>query len=146
MRRRYRRDVYADRVRRVKESIPDAAIGVDVIVGFPHESRQRFDATVSFVADLPVSYLHVFTYSERAGTKAAAEVDGGIAQAVPRSERSRRNRVLSWLLPGASGLHAASTLGGKGIGRSDVRVHGQLYPGVGTYRRRVRGNSRDHTP
>jgi threonylcarbamoyladenosine tRNA methylthiotransferase MtaB len=100
MRRRYRRDRYADRVSRIKQSMPDAAVGADVIVGFPHETHESFEATASFVADLPVSYLHVFTYSERDGTKAAAEVDKGIAKPIAPSEKSRRNRVLRVLSEG----------------------------------------------
>ncbi|RMH52392.1 MAG: tRNA (N(6)-L-threonylcarbamoyladenosine(37)-C(2))-methylthiotransferase MtaB [Bacteroidetes bacterium] len=94
MRRRYRRHVYAGRVARIKEQMPDACIGVDVIVGFPAETEARFQNTVQFLDDLPVSYLHVFTYSERPGT-AAVEQPGRMGGApVPVRERSRRNRVL----------------------------------------------------
>ncbi|NNE47112.1 MAG: tRNA (N(6)-L-threonylcarbamoyladenosine(37)-C(2))-methylthiotransferase MtaB [Rhodothermales bacterium] len=94
MRRRYRRQVYLERVERIKQIMPDAGIGVDVIVGFPDETDERFRNTTEFIADLPVSYLHVFTYSERTGTTAVEEVDSGSASPIPRHERSRRNRVL----------------------------------------------------
>jgi threonylcarbamoyladenosine tRNA methylthiotransferase MtaB len=94
MRRRYRRQVYRERVERIKRIMPDAGIGVDVIAGFPDETDERFRNTTEFVADLPVSYLHVFTYSERAGTTAVEEVDSGSVSPIPRHERSRRNRVL----------------------------------------------------
>ncbi len=94
MRRRYRRQVYLERVERIKRTMPDAGIGVDVIAGFPDETDERFRNTTDFVADLPVSYLHVFTYSERAGTTAVEEVDSGSVLPIPRHERSRRNRVL----------------------------------------------------
>jgi len=88
MRRRYRRAVYADRVDRIKHLMPHAGIGADVIVGFPSEDRGCFDNSYRFINELPLSYLHVFTYSERAGT-AAAETDG-----VLPPERTRRNRML----------------------------------------------------
>ena len=88
MRRRYKRGVYADRIDRIRRLMPHAAIGADVIVGFPSENRECFDNSYRFISELPVSYLHVFTYSERAGT-AAATTDG-----VPPPERSRRNRLL----------------------------------------------------
>ncbi len=91
MRRRYRRDVYSDRVERILRSIPDAAIGADVIVGFPGETEDRFLDTARFLEDLPVAYLHAFTYSERPGTTAVEESG---EDPVPRAERSRRNRVL----------------------------------------------------
>lgn len=92
MRRRYRREVYRARVDRILGAIPDAAIGVDVIVGFPGETETRFLNTVAFLEDLPVTYLHAFTYSERPGTVAAS--DGAT---VPKQERSRRNRVLTMI-------------------------------------------------
>ena len=97
MRRRYRRDTYRERVERIRDTIPAAAIGADVIVGFPFETPDRFDATASFLSDLPVSYLHVFTYSERDGTAAVEDMRNGRVDAVPRRERSRRNRVLRML-------------------------------------------------
>ncbi len=97
MRRRYKSEVYADRVAKVKRLMPQACIGADVIVGFPAENKERFENTCSFIQDLPVSYLHVFTYSERPGTVAVdnSAVLGG--DSVPKPERSRRNKRLRML-------------------------------------------------
>lgn len=97
MRRRYRRELYAERVARIRELLPDAAIGVDVIVGFPAETPERFENTYRFLSELPVSYLHVFTYSERPGTAAVEQLDRMGGQPVPKPERSRRNRMLQVL-------------------------------------------------
>lgn len=93
MRRRYRAEWYADRVRRIREAVPDACIGVDVIVGFPGESQAEFGQTESLLKELPVSYLHVFTYSERPGTP-AAESESPVPSEV-RSARGERLRHLS---------------------------------------------------
>ncbi|MBT3243760.1 MAG: tRNA (N(6)-L-threonylcarbamoyladenosine(37)-C(2))-methylthiotransferase MtaB [Bacteroidetes bacterium] len=71
MQRRYLRETFADRVYKIKNTLPDAAIGADVIVGFPGESDEHFEEAMTFLANLPLSYLHVFTYSERPGTPAA---------------------------------------------------------------------------
>ena len=92
MKRRYRSAAYADRVRAVKSAMPHACIGVDVIVGFPGETDGIFMETHDFVAELEVSYLHVFTYSERPGTAAA-----GMNGRVPNGRRSDRNRLLTHL-------------------------------------------------
>lgn len=89
MRRRYERELYAERVAHIKSRMPHACIGVDVIVGFPGESEEDFLETYQFINELEVSYLHVFTYSERANT-AAVEMDG----VVPMKERNRRSRML----------------------------------------------------
>ena len=89
MRRRYRRDLYADRVSKIKQLMPDCCIGVDVIVGFPGETREDFIDTYNFLNDLDISYLHVFTYSERENT-IAAELPG----AVPGSTRAERSKML----------------------------------------------------
>ena len=97
MRRRYRREVYMDRVTRIKQLMPHACIGVDVIVGFPAETGERFENTHAFIRDLPVSYLHVFTYSERPDTTAVERLDVMGGERVPKSERSRRNRRLRML-------------------------------------------------
>lgn len=86
MSRRYLRQVFADKVRQIKDLIPDAAIGADVIVGFPGESKANFDDACKFLEDLPLSYLHVFTYSERPGTP-AAEMQGKVHNRI-RDERS----------------------------------------------------------
>ncbi|MDF2932230.1 MAG: tRNA ((6)-L-threonylcarbamoyladenosine(37)-C(2))-methylthiotransferase MtaB [Chryseobacterium sp.] len=89
MKRRYLTKLYRDRVNKIREVMPHAAIGVDVIVGFPGETEELFMETYNFLNELPVSYLHVFTYSERENTE-AAEMDG----AVPIPERKRRNKML----------------------------------------------------
>lgn len=92
MRRRYKRELYADRVAYIKEKMPHACIGVDVIVGFPGETEEDFLETYKFINELDVSYLHVFTYSERANTL-AAEMEGVVSV----EERRRRNEMLSIL-------------------------------------------------
>jgi len=97
MRRRYKSGIYRDRVERVTSMMPDAAIGVDVIVGFPTETDERFLNTVNFIADLPISYLHVFTYSERPETVAVDELDRMDGTPVPGNIRSQRNRRLRLL-------------------------------------------------
>ncbi len=92
MRRRYRRELYAERVAQIKSVMPHCCIGVDVIVGFPGETEEDFLETYRFIQELDISYLHVFTYSERANTPAADMPD-----AVPMEERKRRNKMLSIL-------------------------------------------------
>jgi threonylcarbamoyladenosine tRNA methylthiotransferase MtaB len=89
MRRRYKRELYTERVQKIKEKMPHCAIGADVIVGFPSESDEQFRETYDFLHDLDVSYLHVFTYSERDNTKALE-----IQPVVPIHERHERNKVL----------------------------------------------------
>lgn len=92
MRRRYKKELFADRVRHIKEVMSNACIGVDVIVGFAGETDEYFQKTVEFIKSLDVSYLHVFTYSERANTK-GLELDG----VVPQQVRDERNKVLTIL-------------------------------------------------
>lgn len=94
MRRRYKREVYAGRVHRIKQLMPDACIGVDVIAGFPAEDKERFQNSYRFINDLPVSYLHAFTYSERPDTAAVEKPDRMGGERVPKPERSRRNKML----------------------------------------------------
>ncbi len=89
MHRRYRPWHYADRIRRIREAAPQAAIGADVMVGFPGESEQEFEETRRMVEELPFTYLHVFTYSARPGTPAAK-----MAGQVPPRVAHQRNRVL----------------------------------------------------
>jgi threonylcarbamoyladenosine tRNA methylthiotransferase MtaB len=89
MRRRYIRDVYEDRVKLIKELMPHCCIGADVIVGFPSESDDDFKETFDFLHSIDVSYLHVFTYSERANTLA---ID--IEPVVPMHVRHERNKAL----------------------------------------------------
>src|SRR5690554_3364997 len=93
MRRRYRRELYADRIHTIKNLMPDCCIGVDVIVGFPGESREHFLETYEFLNQLPMSYLHVFTYSERENT-IAAQMEGKVPGA-SRSDRSKMLHILS---------------------------------------------------
>jgi threonylcarbamoyladenosine tRNA methylthiotransferase MtaB len=93
MRRKYERSLYAERVQQIKSLRKDACIGVDVIVGFPGETDEDFMETIDFLKDLDISYLHVFTYSERANTGAPK-----LGEAVPmdvRRERSKQLHLLS---------------------------------------------------
>ena len=89
MRRRYQRELYLERVAEIKKLMPHCGIGVDVIVGFPSESDQEFKETFDFIHQLDVSYLHVFTYSERPGTAAL-----DIEDVVPVNVRHERNKIL----------------------------------------------------
>ncbi|MEO0403396.1 MAG: tRNA (N(6)-L-threonylcarbamoyladenosine(37)-C(2))-methylthiotransferase MtaB, partial [Bacteroidota bacterium] len=93
MRRRYLTDLYQDRINRIHEKFEDACIGVDVIVGFPGETEERFQETFDFLHQLDVAYLHVFTYSERANTT-ALRIDEVIPMDV-RHQRSKQLRMLS---------------------------------------------------
>ncbi len=93
MRRRYQRELYASRVAKIKSVIPNCCIGVDVIVGFPGETDEHFLETYRFLNELNISYLHVFTYSEREKT-VATELPGVVPQKV-RNERSRMLHILS---------------------------------------------------
>jgi len=92
MRRRYMKELYVDRVQRIKELMPSACIGVDVIVGFPGETEDLFLETYNFLNELDISYLHVFTYSERENTP-AAEMEG----VVPLKVRKKRSKMLRGL-------------------------------------------------
>lgn len=89
MRRKYLRELYAERVNHIKSLRPDCSIGVDVIVGFPGETDEEFLETVDFLKDLDVSYLHVFTYSERANTTAVK-----LGSPVPQATRALRSKQL----------------------------------------------------
>jgi len=93
MRRRYQRELYADRVATIKSLMPDCCIGVDVIVGFPGETEADFLDTYQFLSGLDISYLHVFTYSERANTHAITIP--GVVSAADRSKRSQMLHILS---------------------------------------------------
>ncbi len=92
MKRRYQREVYTDRVTNIRQVMPHACIGVDVIVGFPGETDEHFLETYHFLNDLDISYLHVFTYSERDNTEAA--VMEGV---VPNNVRAKRSKMLRGL-------------------------------------------------
>ncbi len=92
MRRRYKRELYRSRVEHIKTRMPHACIGVDVIVGFPGETDELFLETYQFLSSLDISYLHVFTYSERANTLAAS-----MQNAIPVNTRRKRNEMLRLL-------------------------------------------------
>lgn len=92
MKRRYLREVYTERVARIKEVMPHACIGVDVIVGFPGETDELFLETYNFINEMDISYLHVFTYSERDNTE-AVEMSG----VVPMNVRNKRSKMLRGL-------------------------------------------------
>lgn len=92
MKRRYQREVFANRIETIKKLMPDACIGVDVIVGFPGETDELFLETYKFLNELPVSYLHVFTYSERPNTE-AVEMEG----VIPKNIRHKRSKMLRGL-------------------------------------------------
>lgn len=89
MKRKYLRDVFAGRVKRIKELMPEACIAADVIVGFPGETNEDFDDTYEFIRNLDITYLHVFTYSERPGTK-ALQMEGKVDE----REKHRRSQLL----------------------------------------------------
>ena len=89
MSRRYKSDLYIQSVKKIKSMMPHCCIGVDVIVGFPGETDEDFLETVEFLENLDISYLHVFTYSERANTPAAE-----MENVVPIEKRRKRNEIL----------------------------------------------------
>jgi threonylcarbamoyladenosine tRNA methylthiotransferase MtaB len=93
MRRRYQRELYLEKVETIKKYMPDACIGVDVIVGFPGENQEDFIETYNFIQSMDVSYLHVFTYSERDNTLAATF--SGSVSAHERAKRSKMLHILS---------------------------------------------------
>jgi threonylcarbamoyladenosine tRNA methylthiotransferase MtaB len=92
MRRRYRTDLYRNRIDKIKTAMPHACIGIDVIVGFPGETDELFMETVEFLKSIDFSYLHVFTYSERDNTTALR-----IPDVVPMEVRHERNKILRFL-------------------------------------------------
>lgn len=106
MRRRYRREVFAERVRSVIGKIPLAGIGADVIAGFPGETEEDFDDTYEFLSGLPLSYLHAFTYSERPGTIAVT-----LPGKVNHSEREKRSKRLSSLSESLAGEFRLRNIG-----------------------------------
>ncbi|MFK8007876.1 MAG: tRNA (N(6)-L-threonylcarbamoyladenosine(37)-C(2))-methylthiotransferase MtaB [Saprospiraceae bacterium] len=89
MSRRYKRELYVQRVEKIKSTMPHCCIGVDVIVGFPGETDEDFLETINFLENLDISYLHVFTYSERANTPAAE-----MEEVIPMEKRRKRNEML----------------------------------------------------
>jgi threonylcarbamoyladenosine tRNA methylthiotransferase MtaB len=106
MHRKYRPRHYADRVLKARRLLPDAAIGADVMTGFPGETNELFEESRQFIASMPLTYLHVFTYSERDGTKATA-MEGKI----PMEVRRERNRILRELGEEKNRAFRASLLG-----------------------------------
>ena len=108
MRRRYRTALYASRIQRIRERMPHASIGVDVIVGFPGESNEYFLTTVNFIKSLEISYLHVFTYSERPNTTALR-----IEEVVPVPDRKERNKTLRNVSLKAQRAHYEAFLGSE---------------------------------
>ncbi|MDR0229534.1 MAG: tRNA (N(6)-L-threonylcarbamoyladenosine(37)-C(2))-methylthiotransferase MtaB [Flavobacteriaceae bacterium] len=92
MKRRYLRELYVERVEKIREVMPDCCIGVDVIVGFPGETDEKFLDTYNFLNELDISYLHVFTYSERDNTE-AVDMEG----VVPMNVRNKRSKMLRGL-------------------------------------------------
>ncbi len=93
MKRRYKREYYKDRINKIKYNIPDACIGADIIVGFPGETENDFIETYSFLNDIDISYLHVFTFSERSNTKAIEMCE--VVQKETKVERGKMLRILS---------------------------------------------------
>lgn len=89
MRRRYDTKLYSDKIEKIKNLMPNACIGVDVIVGYPGETDEEFNKTMNFLKSLPISYLHVFTYSERANTTAPR-----MGEVIPMDERRKRSKQL----------------------------------------------------
>ena len=92
MKRRYLQKTYTDRVSKIKELMPNACIGVDVIVGFPGETDELFLETYNYLSEMDISYLHVFTYSERPNTEAIS-----MGEIVPKSVRTKRSKMLRGL-------------------------------------------------
>ncbi|MCS7298103.1 MAG: tRNA (N(6)-L-threonylcarbamoyladenosine(37)-C(2))-methylthiotransferase MtaB [Bacteroidia bacterium] len=130
MRRRYRRHLYENRIEAIRRRFPLAGIGVDVIVGFPGETETDFRETQHFLADLPVSYLHVFPYSERPGTPAAAFPDS-----VPWEVRLMRSEILREISARKRSAFAQACVGHilhvlleteeEGLTENYIRVHVQ---------------------
>jgi threonylcarbamoyladenosine tRNA methylthiotransferase MtaB len=106
MRRRYRSRHYLDRIERARAAMPDASIGADVMVGFPGETEPEFEETRSFIDQAPFTYLHVFTYSAREGTPAAADPNQ-----VPKTIKKERNRVLREAIDAKHTAFRASLVG-----------------------------------
>ncbi|TJZ50839.1 tRNA (N(6)-L-threonylcarbamoyladenosine(37)-C(2))-methylthiotransferase MtaB [Sphingobacterium olei] len=124
MRRRYKRELYAERVAKIRSLMPNCCIGVDVIVGFPGETREDFIDTYNFINEMDISYLHVFSYSERENT-IAAQMEG----AVPGAQRSDRSKMLHILSEKKRRAFYESQLGevGEVLFESDVKdgyMHG----------------------
>ena len=123
MRRRYLSDLYHDRVHHIKNLMPHCCIGVDVIVGFPGETHEDFLDTYNFLNELPISYLHVFTYSERDNTDAAVMTD-----IVPVKERQKRNQMLRILSEKKKNAFYQAHLGEtRSVLFEEEESHGHMY-------------------
>lgn len=129
MKRRYKRELYAERVAKIKSLMPDCCIGVDVIVGHPGETKELFEETYHFLNELEVSYLHVFTYSERENTTALA-----IRPIVPKAERAERSKMLHILSDKKKRFFYESQIGkeGKVLFEDEVQ-NGQMLGFTGNY-------------
>ena len=129
MKRRYKRELYTERVAKIKSLMPDCCIGVDVIVGHPGETKELFEETYHFLNELEVSYLHVFTYSERENTTALA-----IRPIVPKSERAERSKMLHILSDKKKRFFYESQIGKKGkVLFEDEIQNGQMLGFTGNY-------------
>lgn len=124
MQRRYKREIYQSRVERIKQVMPHACIGVDTIVGFPSETEEDFLESYNFIRSLDVSYLHVFTYSERTNTKAAE-----MEEVVPVQIRNERNARLRGLSEKKKHYFYEQFLGTKRIALMEQEQHGDVMHG-----------------
>jgi threonylcarbamoyladenosine tRNA methylthiotransferase MtaB len=124
MNRRYLSGLYRDRVTTIKKLMPDCCIGVDVITGFPGESDEEFKKTYEFLNELDISYLHVFTYSERANTKAVDMVN-----AIPLNIRTNRSKMLRTLSEKKKRFFYESQVGKQGSVLFEDDVHDGVMEG-----------------
>jgi threonylcarbamoyladenosine tRNA methylthiotransferase MtaB len=124
MQRRYKREVYQSRVEKIKAVMPHACIGVDTIVGFPNETEEDFLESYNFIRSLDVSYLHVFTYSERASTKAIE-----MEEVVPMQVRNERNARLRGLSEKKKHYFYEQFLGTARIALMEQEQHGETMHG-----------------
>ncbi|GGM89065.1 tRNA (N(6)-L-threonylcarbamoyladenosine(37)-C(2))-methylthiotransferase MtaB [Dyadobacter beijingensis] len=129
MKRRYKRELYTERVAKIKSLMPDCCIGVDVIVGHPGETKELFEETYRFLNELDISYLHVFTYSERENTAALA-----IRPIVNKGERAERSKMLHILSDKKKRFFYQSQIGkeGKVLFEDEVQ-NGQMLGFTGNY-------------
>lgn len=129
MKRRYKSELYVERVAKIKSLMPDCCIGVDVIVGHPGETKELFEETYRFLNELDVSYLHVFTYSERENTTALA-----IRPIVPKGERAERSKMLHILSDKKKRFFYESQIGKEGkVLFEDEIQNGQMLGFTGNY-------------
>ena len=124
MRRRYDTQLYKERIHKIKTQMPNACIGVDVIVGFPGETDEEFEKTRDFLIDLPISYLHVFTYSERANTTAVRKDN-----VIPIPKRQERSKWLQQLSTRKKRLFYEENLGNEGTVLFEKESHDGMMQG-----------------